>query len=149
MTTAGKMEGTEDESGGDKEVKSSTSAENNNASNITVVVDDEFVSEDFMSSMSCDCKRKKKNVYYRPNGLPHVRSQSESGFMHKKYSPQEVRRIRERLLRTHYHPRATGFSQFNRNQKLVFISLALVDFVSFCSMSIMAPFFPKEVRFVF
>lgn len=29
-------------------------------------------------------------------------------------------------------------------QKLVLTSLVLVDFISFCSMSIMAPFFPKE-----
>ncbi|KAF4521169.1 hypothetical protein B566_EDAN011619 [Ephemera danica] len=109
-----------------------------------MVTDEEIVSEDFVSNLSCDCKRKKKNVYYRPNGLPHVRSQSENVSLHQKFSPQEVRRIRERLLRTHYHPRATGFSQFDRSQKLVFLSLALVDFVSFCSMSIMAPFFPKE-----
>lgn len=29
-------------------------------------------------------------------------------------------------------------------QKLTLASLALVDFMSFCSMSIMAPFFPRE-----
>jgi hypothetical protein len=140
------MEGSSDDENHSDPRLLGNSSENNNSSNVTITVDDKFVSEDFKANMNCDCRRKKKNVYYRPNGLPHLRSQSESVSLNKQISPKEVRRIRERLLRTHFTPQATGFSQFDRRQKLVFISLALVDFVSFCSMSIMAPFFPKEVR---
>lgn len=40
---------------------------------------------------------------------------------------------------------ATSVRNFSSQQKLVLTSLVLVDFISFCSMSIMAPFFPKEV----
>lgn len=78
------------------------------------------------------------------------------------YTPAELRKIRERLLRysrfmdqtgfysaviifrTNTHLEPSAIKRFTRNQKLTLASLALVDFISFCSMSIMAPFFPKE-----
>lgn len=37
-----------------------------------------------------------------------------------------------------------GRTKFSHRQKLTLVSLSLVDFMSFCSMSIMAPFFPRE-----
>lgn len=49
-----------------------------------------------------------------------------------------------RLVRTQTRPRPGAVRHLNRRQKLTLISLALVDFMSFCSMSIMAPFFPRE-----
>ncbi|CAB3369675.1 Hypothetical predicted protein [Cloeon dipterum] len=91
-----------------------------------------------------------KRVFFRPNGTPHVRSHSVPAPLHRQQhtrrqrTPPSGRRISQRLLRTHLTPKAPGFSNFDRKQKLVFASLALVDFVSFCSMSIMAPFYPKE-----
>lgn len=99
-------------------------------------------------SRSVFCSLADKHIYYRPNGVRHVRSQSVPSFLHKtKCMPNTARRISMRLLRTHLLPKASGLSQFDRRQKLVFLSLALVDFISFCSMSIMAPFFPREVNY--
>lgn len=72
-------------------------------------------------------------------------SYARSGNLCGSTTPSEVQRIRERLLRTQRTPRPSTISSFNRRQKLALISLSLVDFVSFCSMSIMAPFFPREV----
>ena len=78
-----------------------------------------------------------------------VRSQSLPACQLNKYSAAELRRIRERLLRTQRHPEPGPVRHFSRTQKLALTSLALVDFISFCSMSIMAPFFPKEVCSIF
>ncbi|XP_059474514.1 MFS-type transporter SLC18B1-like [Neocloeon triangulifer] len=104
-----------------------------------------------VNDASTTSRQNGKRVFFRPNGTPHVRSHSVPASLQqrqqqsrRRWSPPSGRRISQRLLRTHLTPRATGFSSFDRDQKLVFASLALVDFVSFCSMSIMAPFFPKE-----
>ncbi|XP_069676364.1 MFS-type transporter SLC18B1-like [Periplaneta americana] len=75
-----------------------------------------------------------------------VRSQSLPACQLNKYSAGELRRIRERLLRTQRRPEPGPVRHFTRTQKLALTSLALVDFISFCSMSIMAPFFPKEAH---
>lgn len=48
------------------------------------------------------------------------------------------------IFRSRPNPQPSVIKKFTRTQKLTLISLALVDFMSFCSMSIMAPFFPKE-----
>ncbi|XP_052737167.1 MFS-type transporter SLC18B1-like [Bicyclus anynana] len=56
----------------------------------------------------------------------------------------EVRILRERLVRTQARLRPGAVRQLTRHQRLTLASLALVDFMSFCSMSIMAPFFPRE-----
>lgn len=77
------------------------------------------------------------------NGSSHVRS---SSICAGNVTPGEIQRIRERLLRTQRTPRPSTIWSFTRRQKLALLSLSLVDFVSFCSMSIMAPFFPKEVN---
>lgn len=47
-------------------------------------------------------------------------------------------------FRTNSHLQPSAIKRFTRSQKMTLASLALVDFISFCSMSIMAPFFPKE-----
>ncbi|KAG8228760.1 hypothetical protein J437_LFUL008201 [Ladona fulva] len=73
-----------------------------------------------------------------------TRSQSESAFLQKRYTPREIRRIRERLLRTQLRPNPRELKNFTRSQRLTLLGLAIVDFVTFCSMSVMAPFFPKE-----
>lgn len=49
-----------------------------------------------------------------------------------------------RSFRTNSHLEPSAIKRFTRSQKMTLASLALVDFISFCSMSIMAPFFPKE-----
>lgn len=43
-------------------------------------------------------------------------------------------------------PKPLKFNEFSKQQVLVLLTLALGNFLSFCSMSILAPFFPKEVR---
>ncbi|XP_044750167.1 MFS-type transporter SLC18B1-like isoform X2 [Coccinella septempunctata] len=58
----------------------------------------------------------------------------------------EVARIRERLLRTNSHVEKSHLKNFSGVQRLTLLLLALVDFMGFCSMSIMAPFFPKEAH---
>ncbi|CAH2268750.1 jg23773 [Pararge aegeria aegeria] len=49
-----------------------------------------------------------------------------------------------RLVRTQAKLRPSAVRHLTRHQRLTLASLALVDFMSFCSMSIMAPFFPRE-----
>ncbi|XP_045761273.1 MFS-type transporter SLC18B1-like [Maniola jurtina] len=56
----------------------------------------------------------------------------------------EIRILRERLVRTQAKLRPGAVRHLSRHQRFTLASLALVDFMSFCSMSIMAPFFPRE-----
>ncbi|KAG6452681.1 hypothetical protein O3G_MSEX007737 [Manduca sexta] len=56
----------------------------------------------------------------------------------------EIRILRERLVRTQTRPHPGAVRQLTTRQRLTLSSLAIVDFMSFCSMSIMAPFFPRE-----
>lgn len=81
------------------------------------------------------------------------RSQPELGRMRRARSwsggiqddvSSEIRILRERLLRTQTRPRPRALRFLSRRQRFTLGSLALVDFMSFCSMSIMAPFFPRE-----
>lgn len=90
----------------------------------------------------------KRNRGLRVRKQRSVRSQSLPSRQLNRYSAGEIRRIRERLLRTQRHPEPGRVRQFTRTQKLALSSLALVDFISFCSMSIMAPFFPRQVCYV-
>ena len=90
----------------------------------------------------------KRNRGLRARKQRSVRSQSLPSRQLNRYSAVEIRRIRERLLRTQRHPEPGRVRQFTRTQKLALSSLALVDFISFCSMSIMAPFFPRQVCYV-
>lgn len=46
-------------------------------------------------------------------------------------------------------PKPLRLNDFSRQQVLVLLTLALGNFLSFCSMSILAPFFPKEVTHQF
>jgi len=61
---------------------------------------------------------------------------------------EDVEEIREKLIRTYYHHNPSfhlkSVPKFSHQQKLVLASIALVDFTSFCAMSILAPFFPNE-----
>ncbi|XP_017781207.1 PREDICTED: MFS-type transporter SLC18B1-like isoform X2 [Nicrophorus vespilloides] len=79
------------------------------------------------------------NPSYRP-----MRSKSMSNICAESYTTGDIRRIKERLLRMNSHVEPAVIKKFSREQKLTLASLALVDFMSFCSMSIMAPFFPRE-----
>lgn len=76
------------------------------------------------------------------------RTKSLCTFELNEYTLGEIRRLHERLASRQpgaFRPRTSLFKNFTRTQKMALCSLCLVDFTSFCSMSIMAPFFPKEV----
>lgn len=49
-----------------------------------------------------------------------------------------------RLVRTQTRLQPGAVRHLSSRQRLTLASLALVDFMSFCSMSVMAPFFPRE-----
>ncbi|XP_049822563.1 MFS-type transporter SLC18B1-like isoform X2 [Aethina tumida] len=74
----------------------------------------------------------------------YIRSKSLSNIAPEAYTAREANRIRERLLRTNSHLEPDAIRNFSGSQKMTLILLAGVDFMSFCSMSIMAPFFPRE-----
>jgi len=65
---------------------------------------------------------------------------------------EDIQAMRESLVkrygkgRQRYLPK--GVPRFTRRQWLVLSSIALVDFTSFCAMSILAPFFPSEVSYL-
>ncbi|XP_047028533.1 MFS-type transporter SLC18B1-like [Helicoverpa zea] len=56
----------------------------------------------------------------------------------------EIIILRERLVRTQTRLQPGAVRNLSSRQRLTLASLALVDFMSFCSMSVMAPFFPRE-----
>ncbi|KAJ8733922.1 hypothetical protein PYW07_014473 [Mythimna separata] len=56
----------------------------------------------------------------------------------------EIIILRERLVRTQTRLQPGAVRHLSSRQRLTLASLALVDFMSFCSMSVMAPFFPRE-----
>lgn len=60
------------------------------------------------------------------------------------YNPSELARISERILRTNPALPTSSIRSLSRSQILTLGILALVDFMAFCSMSVMAPFFPRE-----
>jgi hypothetical protein len=101
---------------------------------------------EFKSAWKREVVRRNRGLRVRKQRC--VRSQSLPSRQLNKYSAGEIRRIRERLRRTQRHPEPGRIRQFTRTQKLALTSLALVDFISFCSMSIMALFFPREVCYV-
>ncbi|XP_073987697.1 MFS-type transporter SLC18B1-like [Rhodnius prolixus] len=82
-----------------------------------------------------------------PNRL---RSKSESypqyvqGSLDQQYFNRELCRSRDRLLRTQSHPQPSVLCKFTKKQIFALLTLTLAEFISFCSMSVMAPFFPKE-----
>ncbi|XP_026466940.1 MFS-type transporter SLC18B1-like [Ctenocephalides felis] len=75
-----------------------------------------------------------------------LRSKSLCIIRPKDYTLMEIRRIRERLLRTQPHPKPSAIYNLGSRQRITLAVLALVDFISFCSMSVMAPFFPQEAE---
>ncbi|KAL0273190.1 UNVERIFIED_CONTAM: hypothetical protein PYX00_005926 [Menopon gallinae] len=83
----------------------------------------------------------------RPGNVSHRRSKSLCVFELNEYTMGEIRRLHERLASRQpgaFRTRKSFFKDFDKVQKMALSSLCLVDFTSFCSMSIMAPFFPKE-----
>ncbi|XP_060517981.1 MFS-type transporter SLC18B1-like [Cylas formicarius] len=74
----------------------------------------------------------------------HRRSKSLSNIGPKEYTAGEIRMIQERLLRMNSRLQPATVKNLSAVQKMTLMSLALVDFFCFCSMSIMAPFFPKK-----
>ncbi|CAG9863397.1 unnamed protein product [Phyllotreta striolata] len=74
------------------------------------------------------------------------RSKSLSCIVPENFTTAEVRRIQERLIRASGTEDTTSLRNLSRSQKMTLASLALVDFMSFCSTSIMAPFFPREAH---
>ncbi|XP_026726219.1 MFS-type transporter SLC18B1-like [Trichoplusia ni] len=81
------------------------------------------------------------------------RSLPESGRLRRVHSwsggppddiSSEIRILRERLVRTQTRLQPGAVRHLSSRQRLTLASLALVDFMSFCSMSVMAPFFPRE-----
>lgn len=114
----------------DNLLKSSFSLESA-VSTSKVAHNDRLTSWKSEDSSSCN-----KENYYR--------SRSLTQFSVDSYTPGEIHRIRERLLRTNPRIERSVLQYFNKSQKMTLLSLALVDFMCFCSMSIMAPFFPRE-----
>lgn len=59
----------------------------------------------------------------------------------------DVCNIREKLGRNRRRPHKSTSRKFTKHEAMAIFYLGLIDFIGFCSMSVMAPFFPKEVRF--
>jgi hypothetical protein len=86
-----------------------------------------------------------ENLFYRPI----LRTKSEPDLA--ALVDEDIQAMRERLVKRygkgHQRYLIKGVPRFSRRQWLVLASLALVDFTSFCAMSILAPFYPSEVSF--
>ncbi|KAF2882673.1 hypothetical protein ILUMI_23497 [Ignelater luminosus] len=82
------------------------------------------------------CSTNGKRKFSRSRSLAHLAVDS--------YTPGEIRRIRERLLRTNSRIERSFLQTLDKSQRMTLLLLAFVDFMCFCSMSIMAPFFPRE-----
>lgn len=78
------------------------------------------------------------------NSVTLPRSKSMSCVSPDAFTAAEVKTIQERLLRLNPRMTTSTLRNLSRFQIMTLISLAMVDFMSFCSMSIMAPFFPNE-----
>lgn len=59
----------------------------------------------------------------------------------------EVCNYREKMGRNRRRPSLNKKAKFQKHEMLVIFYLGLIDFIGFCSMSVMAPFFPREVSF--
>lgn len=57
----------------------------------------------------------------------------------------EVCNYREKMGRNRRRPSQKTPRKFQRHEVMSIIYLGVIDFVGFCSMSVMAPFFPREV----
>ncbi|XP_022187825.2 MFS-type transporter SLC18B1 isoform X1 [Nilaparvata lugens] len=93
------------------------------------------------------CEVDDKSPVRRTTSANSFQSRTHSLFTNCVLSPcpgDNFPRSKERLLRTQRHHKPSVIKNFSRTQILVLLTLALGDFISFCSMSIMAPFFPKE-----
>lgn len=59
----------------------------------------------------------------------------------------EVCNYREKMGRNRRRPNQKTPRKFQKHEIMAIVYLGLIDFIGFCSMSVMAPFFPREVRF--
>lgn len=58
----------------------------------------------------------------------------------------EVCNYREKMGRNRRRPSVNKKATFQKHEMLVIFYLGLIDFIGFCSMSVMAPFFPREAE---
>ncbi|KAK7597853.1 hypothetical protein V9T40_010078 [Parthenolecanium corni] len=58
----------------------------------------------------------------------------------------DVCNIREKLGRNRRRPHKSTSRKFTKHEAMAIFYLGLIDFIGFCSMSVMAPFFPKEAE---
>lgn len=61
----------------------------------------------------------------------------------------EVCNYREKMGRNRRRPSQKTPRKFQRHEVMSIIYLGVIDFIGFCSMSVMAPFFPREVSYFF
>lgn len=78
------------------------------------------------------------------HGNGNAKHHRSSSFPSGKPFDGEVYRLKEKIGRTNKKPKPSEVKHFTRAQWISLVALGMVDFVGFCSMSIMAPFFPKE-----
>lgn len=82
---------------------------------------------------------------------PLLRTKSESDFQALLDDEDvDVEKMRERLVKRYGKPHGSfhlkALPSLTRQQWIVLATLAIVEFFSFCTMSILAPFFPSEVK---
>ncbi|XKL68201.1 hypothetical protein PGB90_003692 [Kerria lacca] len=58
----------------------------------------------------------------------------------------EVCSFREKMGRNRRHPQKEIKRKFQRHEISTILFLGVIDFIGFCSMSVMAPFFPREAE---
>ncbi|XP_026285558.1 MFS-type transporter SLC18B1 [Frankliniella occidentalis] len=89
-------------------------------------------------------RSRKRKISYTSHPRPYARSLSLSTHQLNQNHRDEISQYRLEAPSVQATVATTSIRNFSYQQKLVLTSLVLVDFISFCSMSIMAPFFPKE-----
>lgn len=82
-----------------------------------------------------------------PPHAPMLRSVSLNNYLDDVSDLYEVCNYREKMGRNRRRPSLNKKVKFQKHEMLVIFYLGMIDFVGFCSMSVMAPFFPREVRF--
>ncbi|XP_034234198.1 MFS-type transporter SLC18B1-like [Thrips palmi] len=86
--------------------------------------------------------RPRRKISFNSHPKPYARSLSVSAHQLNHYRTDEP--FQYHFKRPSQGSDGSSIRNISSQQKLVLTSLVLVDFISFCSMSIMAPFFPKE-----
>ncbi|KAK3913393.1 MFS-type transporter SLC18B1 [Frankliniella fusca] len=89
-------------------------------------------------------RSKKRKISFTSQPRPYARSLSLSTHQLNQNHRHEIFQYHLKAPAAQANDATTSIRNFSYQQKLALTSLVLVDFISFCSMSIMAPFFPKE-----